>query len=227
MSALHSPNRAALAPMLALAAGLLGCNSHGVSLGAQEPCVADARLTEPKLLSGSEVVSSCAIVGDNALSNAGFETPVVGACEKGLFCQFPAADVPAWQTTDEAQVIEIWNDGHRGVPSYEAAQFVELNATVRSTVWQDVALTPGQLMYWSLAHHGRVGVESFELQLGPPEALSSQALFTSAEDAWYQYSGLYRVGGTETLTRFALVSRIGTNEGNLIDATVFAPVDER
>jgi hypothetical protein len=219
------PNRAARA--LVLAASLLGCNSHGVSLGAQEPCVADPRLSDPKLLSSSDVVSSCAVVGDNVLVNAGFETPVVGACQNGFFCQFPVAEVQGWQTTDTNQAIEIWNDGHRGVPAYEGAQFVELNAFMRATVWQDVVLTPGQLMYWSLAHHGREGVESFELQLGPPEALVSQGLFSSAEDAWYEYSGLYRVGDAETLTRLALVSRIGVAEGNLIDAVTFAPVDER
>jgi hypothetical protein len=210
-----------------LASSLLGCNTHGVSLGSQEPCLADARLSTPELSSGVEIVSKCAVLGDNALFDAGFETPVVGACENGFFCQFPAADVSDWETTDTNQRIEIWNDGHRGIPAYEGAQFVELNATMRATVWQDVALPPGQLMYWSLAHHGREGVDSFELQLGPPEALVSQGSFSSAADAWYEYSGLYRVGPTETLTRFALVSLNGEAEGNLIDATVFAPVDER
>jgi hypothetical protein len=225
MRPLHTPNVATLAFVLAVSA--LGCNSHGVSLGAQEPCITDPRLAAPMLLSGSEVVSNCAVVGDNALSNAGFETPLVGTCEDGFFCQFPVADVPSWQTTDTEQTIELWNDGHRGVPAYDGAQFVELNATSRSTVWQDVALPPGQLMYWSLAHHGRAGAESFELQLGPPEALVTQGLFTATEDAWKEHSGLYRVGTAETLTRFALVSRIGEEEGNLIDATVFAPVDDR
>lgn len=217
----------ARALLLASAASVLSCNSHGVSLGSQQPCVADARLSAAALSSGAEVVSSCAVVGDNALVDAGFETPVVGACENGFFCQFLAAEVSDWQTTDSNQRIEIWNDGHRGVPAHEGAQFVELNATMRATVWQDVTLAPGQLMYWSLAHHGREGVESFELQLGPPEALVSQGAFTSAADGWYEYSGLYRVGPSETLTRFALVSLVGEAEGNLIDATVFAPVDER
>lgn len=224
MSVLHTPDAAALAWVLAVS--VLGCNSHGVSLGGQEPCVTDPRLAAPTLLSGAEVTSHCAVVGDNALSNAGFETPLVATCSDGLYCQFPAADVPNWQTTDTGQTIEIWRDGHRGVPVYEGAQFVELNATSRATVWQDVALAPGQLMYWSLAHHGRAGAESFELQLGPPEALVIQGLFTTAEDTWKEYSGLYRVGPAEVLTRFALVSRIGDNEGNLIDATVFAPVDD-
>ena len=82
-------------------------------------------------------------------------------------------------------------------------------------------------MYWSLAHHGREGVDTFELQLGPPGALVSQGSFSSGVDAWYEHSGLYRVGPSETLTRFALVSLTGEAEGNLIDATVFLPVDER
>lgn len=223
MSALCHP-RSALSVLLL--SNLLGCDPHGVSLGAQEPCVSDPRLSTPELLSGAELVSNCALVGDNVLPNASFEAPPIAGCGDGSFCQFPVADVPNWKTTDESQVIEIWNDGHRGVPAYAGTQFVELNASMRATVWQDIALTPGQLMYWSLFHHGREGVDSFELQLGPPEALVSQGLFSSPEDAWYPYSGLYRVGVTETLTRFALVSRVGVAEGNLIDAIVLAPVDQ-
>lgn len=209
-----------------LVSSLLGCDAHGVSLGAQEPCMSDPRLSTPELLRGEELVSNCALIGDNVLPNASFEAPAIGGCEDGSFCQFPVADVPNWQTTDENQVIEIWNDGHRDVPAYEGAQFVELNASMRATVWQDIALPPGQLMYWSLVHHGREGVDSFELQLGPPEALVSQDLISSPEDAWYPHSGLYRVGAAETLTRFALVSRVGVAEGNLIDAIVLAPVDQ-
>jgi hypothetical protein len=81
-------------------------------------------------------------------------------------------------------------------------------------------------MYWSLVHRGREVAETFELLIGPPEATASQGLFESPVDAWYFYSGLYRVGTDEALTRLSLASRTGTTKGNLLDAIFFAPVDE-
>ena len=215
----------ALLTTLALAA-TLGCEAYGVRLGEQQPCVADQRLANAQLRSGGELVSRCAVVEDNLLGNAGFESPLVGACQNGFFCQFSADQVPAWQTTSATLVIEIWNDGHQGVVAYEGAQFVELDARSQDTLWQDLALPPGQLMYWSLAHRGRIGVDSLELRLGPPDATVSQGLLTSAEDAWYPYSGLYRVGATETVTRVSLVSRSGTDKGNFVDAVYLAVVQD-
>jgi hypothetical protein len=64
-----------------------------------------------------------------------------------------------------------------------------------------------------------------ELRIGPPDAERTQRAISSPEDAWYPRSGLYRVGNDELMTRFALVSRTGAAEGNLIDSVVFAPVN--
>ena len=207
-----------------VASALLGCEPFGVNLGAQPQCVADSRLADPALRSGGENVASCAVLGDSVLVNAGFETPLVGLCEGGVFCHFPAADVPAWKTSSSEQSIEIWNDGHYDVPAPEGAQFVELNSAARDTLWQDVQLEPGSLMYWSLQHRGRNGVENLELLIGPPNAAVGQAEIVDGQDDWYQHSGLYRVGLGETITRFALASRFGTSEGNLVDAIYFAQV---
>jgi hypothetical protein len=210
---------------IAAAICALGCDPRGVSVGTEELCIADPTILRAESHANGERVSSCARLGENRLVNAGFETPVVGNCENGAFCQFPAADVEGWDTTSGEQVIEIWHDQHMSVPAPEGSQFVELDATSQDTVSQDVALPPGQLMYWSFLHHGRIGIESVELRIGPPNSTTSQGVFTSAADAWYPYSGLYRVGDSERLTRFALVSRTGLAEGNLLDSIVFAPVD--
>jgi hypothetical protein len=210
-----------------LAIAMSGCEPFGVSIGSQELCIADSRLTDPALSRAGEAPSNCAVIGDSVLVNESFEAPLVGACEGGFFCQFPAADVLAWQTSSSAQLIEIWNDGHREVPAPEGAQFVELDAISMDTLWQDVQLEPGSLMYWSLLHRGRNGVENFELLIGPPDAPLSQGEFVSPNDDWYSYSGLYRLGPSESRTRFALASRFGTKEGNLLDAIYFAPVVER
>jgi hypothetical protein len=224
---MSQPTCAAVSWSFALVAIALGCEPFGVNLGSQAQCVADPRLAAPTLRSAGERVSSCAVLGDGVLVNAGFEAPVVGSCEGGVFCHFPAVDVPAWKTSSSEQSIEIWNDGHRDVPAPEGAQFVELNSVTRDTLWQDVQLDPGSLMYWSLQHRGRNGVENLELLIGPPDATVVQAEIVDGQDDWYQHSGLYRVGPGETITRVALASRFGSTEGNLVDAIYFAQVFDR
>jgi hypothetical protein len=202
----------------------LGCDAQGVNLGSAELCVLDPRFAELTAPT-DEQVSNCAELGENVLLNPGFETPVVGACQNGLFCQFSAPSVEGWATTSGLQLIEIWHDGHRNVPAPEGSQFVELDAESPDTLSQEVALSPGQLMYWSLLHRGRNGVERMQLRIGPPAATLLQATLSSTADAWSPYSGFYRVGAAETLTRLELVSLSGTAEGNLVDAVVFAPVE--
>ena len=206
---------------LCLAASVvLGCDARGIRVGTEELCVLDAELRVAQVGS-TESLSSCATIGENQLKNPNFEA---SRCESEFyFCQLPAADTGGWQTTSEAQVIEVWMDGHRGVPAVEGSQFVELDANMADTLWQDVELPPDQLMYWSFLHRGRLGLEDVELQLGPPDAPTLERTFSSPPDAWYQYSGLYRTAADETLTRFALVSRSGKAEGNLVDSIVFAP----
>jgi hypothetical protein len=213
-----------LLPLALLAAAtVLGCDPRGISVGSEELCVADRDLRRAQATS-SEQVSNCARIGENQLINADFEAPIVN-CFAGTFCHFPAADVEGWQTTSATREIEIWHDGYMGVPSPEGSQFVELDASSQDTLSQDVASQPGQLMYWSFLHRGRNGLESVELRIGPPQATVSQAVVTSATDAWYPYRGLYRTGDAQRVTRFELVSLTGQAEGNLIDAVELAPVD--
>jgi hypothetical protein len=211
--------------LIAAATWALGCDPQGVSVGTEELCMADPAILVAEAHANGERVSSCARIGENRLVNAGFETPVVGACEGGAFCQFPAAEVEGWDTTSPEQLIEIWHDQHYNVPAPDGSQFVELDATSQDTVSQEVALPPGQLMYWSFVHRGRNGIESVELRIGPRDRTTSQGVFNSPADAWYPYSGLYRVGASEQRTRFALVSRTGLAEGNLLDSIVFSPVE--
>ena len=201
----------------------LACDPRGVSLGTEELCVADADLVAAAAES-TETVSPCAAIGKNQLINPGFEVPVI-TCFANAFCRFPAAEVDGWQTSSAQEVIEIWHDGYMNVPAPAGSQFVELNADSRDTLSQELALPPGQLMYWSFVHRGRNGIESVELRIGPPDAERTQRVISSPEDAWYPRSGLYRVGNDELMTRFALVSRTGAAEGNLVDSVVFAPVN--
>lgn len=200
------------------------CDAHGVRIGSEALCGLDPLLVTAHQRNGQPELPDCASVGENRLVDGSFEAPLVGTCNNGHFCQFPASDVPGWDTSSELQQIEIWNDQNAGVAAQDGKQFVELDASTPDTVFQDLALLPGQLMYWSFFHRGRNGLESLELLLGSPDAPLSQGVLESPSDTWTTYSGLYQVGVDETITRFALASRTGTSEGNLVDAVVFAPV---
>jgi hypothetical protein len=206
-----------------LSAALVACDERGVSVGSEEPCQPEPRLLAVTASPPADL-PPCARVGESRLVDGSFESPVVGDCNNGYFCQFSAPDVPAWDTTGDLQKIEVWNAPRQNIPAPDGQQFVELDASSQDTLFQDVALPPGQLMYWSFQHRGRNGVESVELLLGPPDALASQGVFESSNDGWTPNSGLYVVGKGEAVTRFALASRSGTSEGNFVDAVVFAPV---
>lgn len=209
-------------------AGLsLGCEVHGVRLGREEPCELDPKLARARERSAGVLLPACALIGRNQLVNDGMESPAVSSlagCPSD-FCQVDAFRFSGWRTTSEAQVVEVWEDGYWGVAAPEGAQFVELDAQSPDTLYQDVVLTPGEVVYWSVLHRGRLGNESIEVLLGPPESPVSQGLFESSDDDWREHSGVYSVGADETVTRFSLASRTGTTEGNLVDRAVLAPIE--
>jgi hypothetical protein len=214
-----------LLPLLALFS--LGCASRGVSLGSEESCVLDEKLAVAESNPGSAPLPTCATLGQNRLVNDGFESPRLGTVSDcpTSFCQVAVARVPGWRTTGDSQQIELWTDGYEDVPSGEAAQFAELDADTPDTLYQDIVLTPSELVYWAVLHRGRSGMENIEVFLGPPEAPASQGVFTSSTDDWQLHSGIYRLVDGEDVTRFALTSRSGTTEGNLVDAAVLAPIE--
>jgi hypothetical protein len=216
-----------LAFVTALAFLALACGSQGVNLGSEDACSSDAKLVAAQKHSADLALPACAAIGQNQLVNPGMESPLLSASRDcgADFCQVKATQVWGWRTTSETQVIEIWSDGYWGVPAVEGAQFVELDAQTPDTLYQDIVLTPGELVYWSVLHRGRLGNESIEVLLGPPESPVSQGVFESSDEEWEEHSGLYRVGKNETVTRFSLASRTGTTQGNFVDDGVVAPLE--
>jgi len=204
----------------------LGCGSQGVSLGSEEACMPDPKLAAAQERFADVSVPACAAIGQNQLVNPGMESPPLSAIsECADFCQVKATQVWGWRTTSETQVIEVWSDGYWGVPAAEGSQFVELDADTPDTLYQDVVLTPGKPVYWSVLHRGRLGTETVEVLLGPPERPISQGVFESTEEDWQEHSGVYLVGKNELVTRFSLASRSGTTQGNLVDHAVLAPIE--
>lgn len=211
----------------ALAFVALGCGAHGVKVGDEAACDVDAKLLGAAENSAGAPLPACATIGRNQLVNDRMESPAIASTSGCTveFCQVNASQVPGWRTTSEAQVIEVWSNGYLDVPAAEGTQYIELDAQTADTLYQDIVLPPGELVYWSVLHRGRLGDESIEILLGPPESPVSRGLFESSNLEWQEHSGIYQVGTDEMVTRFSLASRTGTNEGNLVDRAVLAPIE--
>lgn len=163
-----------------------------------------------------------------SLVNGDFETPTVTVADaaKGAYVITAQANVPGWQTTATDKKIEIWRQPFNGVYAASGAQHAELNANQVSTLYQDVATTPGQTLRWELKHRGRTGGDTMALLIGAPGAtLARQGNYTDGKTAWGSWSGFYTVPGGQTATRFAFesVAAAGGSQsmGNFLDAISF------
>jgi uncharacterized repeat protein (TIGR01451 family) len=159
-----------------------------------------------------------------SLDNGSFEQPPVPAGGNALLAD---AAVPGWKTSASDTIIEVWSNGFLGVPSHSGTQFAELNAFESSTLYEDVATTPGQTLSWSLAHRGRSGIDTMRVIIGPPTGPFPQSGPDISDDntAWGIHTGSYVVPAGQTTTRFAFraVSAASGNitVGNFIDSISF------
>lgn len=156
-----------------------------------------------------------------ALLNGGFENPVVAGN-----AQLPDASVPGWATTASDKAIEIWRTPFGGVTAGSEFQFAELNATQASTLYQDIATSPGQSLRWELQHRGRAGTDVMAVLIGTPSGpLVTQQTLSDGTSGWGTYAGLYTVPAGQTTTRFAFqaVSTATGNAsiGNFLDSISF------
>ena len=164
-------------------------------------------------------------LSSSLLTNGGFEAPGGVA----TFVQIPDATVPGWSTTASDGLIELWHTGFNGVPAGVGTQFAELNATQPSTLYQDVATTPGETIEWSLLHRGRGGVDVMRVIIGPPAGplVAQGADISDGTAAWGRTTRRYTVPPGQTTTRFGFmaVSAVGgASIGNFLDDITFAPV---
>ncbi len=169
-----------------------------------------------------------------AMINGSFE----GGPERGSYnnsFMFLESEVPGWNTTDDSQgvkLIEIW-DYKQGFPGAvnnfpappDGNRYAELNAYDNGLLYQDVKTTPGQTIYWRLAHMGRQGVDTMQLRIGPvtnnPYDTPVIQQMSDGNTKWGTYTGTYTVPAGQTVTRFGFeaVSSAGGNKavGNFLD----------
>ena len=153
----------------------------------------------------------------NALVNGDFELP-----NRGSYGQVDAATVPGWNTTATDNKIEIWNDGFLSTPSYSGSQFVELNATQQSALFQDMVTTPGDKLKWAFAHRGRSGIETVDFEVGPADGPYVKIGSFSDGKSWGYYEGVYEIPAGQNITRFYFSSQDPGASGNLLDAIEFS-----
>ncbi|MDI6099525.1 hypothetical protein QLQ12_13055 [Actinoplanes sp. NEAU-A12] len=157
------------------------------------------------------------------LTNGDFEQPVIPA---GTVQILSRTLIPGWQTTAPDKMIELWR-GYGGVPAASGSQHAELNANVVSTLYQDLATTPGQTLRWQLNHRGRTGTDTMAVMIGPPAGslIQQGPNISDPKTAWGTYTGTYTVPAGQTSTRFAFKSvssaTADPSVGNFLDGISF------
>lgn len=127
------------------------------------------------LLPTSILAADTRSVTDNAIKNGSFEEP---AFHDKNSPQWPANNVPDWDTTASDQLIEFGskrngNDApqltgnNKEIP--DGDQFAELNAKQESTLYQYAETVGGNVYEWGLSHRGREGVDHMALIIGPKQ----------------------------------------------------------
>ncbi|WP_204263164.1 T9SS type B sorting domain-containing protein [Spongiivirga citrea] len=135
---------------------------------------------------------------------------------------YQESQIPGWLTTASDGRIEIWVDGFLGVPASDGTHLAELNANRPGALYQELCLTPGTVLDWSVDHRGRAGTDVARVRIGATLATATtQVVMTSPRGSWTSYNGTYTVPAGQNTTFFlfeAVSTATGSlSVGNLID----------
>ena len=127
------------------------------------------------LLPTSILAAATRSVTDNAIKNGSFEEP---AFHDKNSPQWPANNVPDWDTTASDHLIEFGSTRKDGTVPHivgkpnlqdSGCQFAELNADEESTLYQYAETVGGNVYEWGLSHRGRDGVDQMAVIIGPKQ----------------------------------------------------------
>lgn len=127
------------------------------------------------LLPTSILAADTRSVTDNAIKNGSFEEP---AFHDKNSPQWPANNVPDWDTTASDHLIEFGSTRKDGTVPHivgkpnlqdSGCQFAELNADEESTLYQYAETVGGNEYEWGLSHRGRDGVDQMAVIIGPKQ----------------------------------------------------------
>jgi gliding motility-associated-like protein len=166
---------------------------------------------------------SVSISNNNYLCNTDFEDNQI--VDPGNMIFINQDSVPCWETTASDSIIEVWGDGYYGFDAYSGNQFIELNAKMKSTLFQDFEIIPGSSTLISFAHRGRGSLadDIMEVEIGPIGGpYTNLGSFSDGTDAWGYYSldYVFPDGETNYTIRFKSVfpSNNSSSLGNFLDA---------
>lgn len=151
------------------------------------------------LLPTSILAADTRSVTDNAIKNGSFEEP---AFHDKNSPQWPANNVPDWDTTASDKLIEFgssWNGidapqltgNNKTIP--DGSQFAELNADEESTLYQYAETVGGNVYEWGLSHRGREGDDQMALIIGPKQDVDPDKPSKSGRDQFMRMTDWVRL----------------------------------
>ena len=196
------------------------------------------------LLPTSILAADTRSVTDNAIKNGSFEEP---AFHDKNSPQWPANNVPDWDTTASDKLIEFgssWNGidapqltgNNKTIP--DGSQFAELNADEESTLYQYAETVGGNVYEWGLSHRGREGDDQMALIIGPKQDVDPDKPSKSGRDQFMRMTDwvrqhasemgvtVYGTGCTQKITVYSKkFAKNGGFENDIGDAFSASPSD--
>ena len=192
------------------------------------------------LLPTSILAADTRSVTDNAIKNGSFEEP---AFHDKNSPQWPANNVPDWDTTASDHLIEFGSTRKDGTVPHivgkpnlqdSGCQFAELNADEESTLYQYAETVGGNVYEWGLSHRGREGVDHMALIIGPKQNFDPAKPSEDGRDQFMRMtdwvsqhaSGMADMGCTQKITVYSKkFAANGGFENDIGDAFSASPSD--
>lgn len=194
------------------------------------------------LLPTSILAADTRSVTDNAIKNGSFEEP---AFHDKNSPQWPANNVPDWDTTASDKLIEFGSTRKTGTVPHiwgkpdipDGSQFAELNADEESTLYQYATTVGGNVYEWGLSHRGREGVERMAVIIGPKQNVDPAKPSKDGKDGRDQFmrmtdwvrqhaSNMADMGCTQKITVYSKkFAKNGGFENDIGDAFSASPSD--
>ncbi|MFM6853588.1 MAG: hypothetical protein ACKOUM_05850, partial [Sphingopyxis sp.] len=158
-----------------------------------------------------------------SMINPGFESnDPLGPGTVGLEFM-PNGSVLGWDST--SGTIEIWDNGHEGISSYEGVVFAEMNAHTSGALYQNICLVNGDIVRWTFAHRARPSgtfnqTARFEIASSAGTVLQTLATQTSnTSQSWMVNSNMTGVAftGATGIRRLQFSTSDSGSIGNFLD----------
>ena len=129
-----------------------------------------------------------------------------------------------WTPAGGERAVEIWGTGVYGVAAAHGAAFMELNATTRGTVYQEIGtIAAGQTLDFSFAHRGRKGRDSmaFVRDIRDAGGAVVQEIFRDSysadKGAWTKVAGRSAAAAQGGTVRLSFVSETHGSYAKFVD----------